>query len=131
MDLTILNFSKAFDTVSHIKLLHKLWQYSVGGNISTWMALFLTGCDQYMVVDGRFSDWVHVDSRLPHRTVLGPLVFLLHVNDFADSVSHPVRLLANDGLILTHQQIYSVDGHTELDSLHEWVDHSTQLNVVL
>ncbi len=122
VDMAILDFSKAFDTVPHNKLLHKLKRYGVGGSIHAWVASFLKQRDQCVVVDGQQSNWVHVDSGVPQGTVLGPLLFLLHINDLPDSVSSTTRLFADDCLI--YRPINSVEDQLELqrdlDSLQEW-----------
>ena len=101
--MVILDFSKAFDTVPHGKLLHKHERYGINGNIYSWLEMFLTKRHMRVVVDGDFSDSVTVDSGVPQGTVLGPLLFLCHINNLPDcvksSVLCQVRLFADDCLL--------------------------------
>ena len=103
-DLAILDFSKAFDTVSHRKLLYKLNNYGINGNIHRWIKFntFLTQRKQQVVVEGEHSSPVNVDSGVPQGTVLGPLLFLCFINDLPLHVSSSVRLFADDCLLYRH-----------------------------
>jgi len=99
VDLAILDFSKAFDVVPHHSLLGKLEYYGIRGNINKWITNFLIGRQQCVVVEGEQSAFVTVDSGVPQGTVLGPLLFLLHINDLPECVSSSVRLFADDCLL--------------------------------
>ena len=96
IDIAVLNFSKAFDTVPHDGLLSKLKHYGIDNKISTWISNFLK---QRVVVDRIQSDLVTVDSGAPQVTVLGPILFLLHINDLPSVISSKVRLFADDCLV--------------------------------
>ena len=100
-DLAILDFSKAFDTVPHNKLLHKLKHYGIDGKINKWIRSFLTQRKQQVVIEGESSDSCSVDSGVPQGTVLGPLLFLCHINDLPNCVKSKVRLFADDCLLYT------------------------------
>ena len=122
VDLVILDFSKAFDTVPHRKLLHKLKNYGVRGNILRWISSFLMDRHQRVVVKGEVSSKCTVDSGVPQGTVLGPLLFLCHINDLPLSVSSQVGLFADDCLL--YREINSHSDHIalqeDLKSLECW-----------
>ena len=75
VDLIVLDFSKAFDTVPHQRLLTKLAHYGIQGDVHRWNHSWLTLHTQCVVVDGEASDFVRVKSGVPQGTVLGPLMF--------------------------------------------------------
>ena len=124
VDVAILDFSKAFDTVPHRKLLHKLRQYDITGPIHSWLQNFLTGRTMRVVVDGCYSDSTSVDSGVPQVTVLGPLLFLCYINDLPDSAVSQVRLFADDCLL--YREINTFQDHItvqqDLKNLESWAD---------
>jgi hypothetical protein len=101
-DAIILDFSKAFDTVPHNRLILKLTQTGVNQQIITWISAFLKGRKQRVVVGGDHSEWVGVDSGVPQGTVLGPLLFLIYINDLPDQLQSTVHLFADDCIIYTN-----------------------------
>jgi hypothetical protein len=121
-DIAILDFSKAFDTVPHKKLLEKLTGYGVTGNLQKWLASFLTKRRMKVVVDGQYSEETDVESGVPQGTVLGPLLFLCHINDLPQAVKSQVRLFADDCLL--YRQIKSRADHLtlqrDLENLEDW-----------
>ena len=122
MDVAILDFSKAFDTVPHDKLLYKMNRYGVQGNTLKWLSSFLKDRTMKVVVEGEESKSVKVESGVPQGTVLGPLMFLCHINDLPDSVQSQVRLFADDCLL--YRPIKSPKDHellqNDLRELEKW-----------
>ena len=98
-DLIIMDFSKAFDSVPHQRLLMKLRYYGIRGILNTWLTQWLTCRSQTVVDDGYNSAEVPVLSGVPWGTVLGPLLFLLYINDLGESCTSLMRLFADDTLI--------------------------------
>ena len=95
-DLILLDFSKAFDKVSHSKLLWKLHQYGIRGNALSWIRAFLGNRSQTVVLEGEESGSVPMTSGVPQGSFLGPILFLVYINDLPDELSSQVRLFADD-----------------------------------
>ena len=123
IDLLILDFTKAFDTVPHQRLLAKLKYYGIDGNLHKWVDNWLTGRNQTVVIDGERSSSKEVTSGVPQGTVLGPLMFLIYINDIQDSVQYSTtRLFADDCLL--YRVINNAQDSDKLQSdltrLQEW-----------
>lgn len=121
-DVITLDFSKAFDTVPHTKLLHKLQHYGISGPVHQWITNFLTKRTMKVVLEGECSEETAVESGVPRGTVLGPLLFLCHINDLPDTVSSRVRLFADDCLL--YREIHSFQDQLclqeDLSNLEKW-----------
>ena len=94
VDIIYLDFCKAFDNVSHRLLLHKLEMYGIIGAVLNWIKGFLLGSKQRrVVINGSKSTNQPVTSGVPQGSVLGPILFLVYVNDITEAVDCMVKLL--------------------------------------
>ena len=122
VDIIFLDLAKAFDSVPHERLLLKASYYGIRGKLHTWLRCFLTECKQRVVVNGTSSDWSAVSSGVPQGTVLGPVLFLLYINDLPNSISSTVKLFADDSVV--YRQIQRVEDHSilqqDLFNLEQW-----------
>ncbi|KAL8615270.1 hypothetical protein ACOMHN_051762 [Nucella lapillus] len=114
VDVAILDFSKAFDTVPQKRLLHKLKSYDIRGSLHTWITNFVVHRKMSVVIEGDSSEETTVDSGVPQGTCLGPLLFLCHINDLLDTVKSQVRLFADDCLL--YREINSFQDHLQLQN---------------
>ena len=96
---TIKLFADVFDEVAHNRLLYKMSSYGVKVNTLGWIGSFLSGRSQKVVLEGKSSSSVRVLSGVPQGSVLGPVQFLIYINDLPEYVSNStVRLFADDTL---------------------------------
>ena len=95
-DITYFDFKKAFDSVPHCRLLLKLKSYGISGNLLSWLSSFLTGRLQRVTLDNVYSEWSNVISGVPQGSVLGPILFLLYINDIPSVVDSHLLLFADD-----------------------------------
>jgi len=124
IDAIFLDFAKAFDTVPHQRLLLKLKSFGINENIVSWIAAFLSGRQQRVVVDGAFSTWVDVTSGVPQGSVLGPLLFLIFINDLPRALSCSLKLFADDSAMYSEVErdegSFSATLQSDLKALDVW-----------
>ena len=95
-----LDLSKAFDTVSHSKLLTKLSSYGINEIEYEWFCDYLFNRSQHVSVNGVISENMFVESGVPQGSILGPPLFILFINDFTDHVKHSKIVQYADDTVL-------------------------------
>ncbi|KAI8481821.1 hypothetical protein Bbelb_404260 [Branchiostoma belcheri] len=112
VDTVYLDFRKAFDAVPHQRLLSKLEAYGVRGKLRDWVKDFLVQRKQRVVVNGKQSSWSTVKSGIPQGSVLGPVLFVVYINDMPEVVSSTVRIFADDSKLY-----HGIKGREDHDTL--------------
>ena len=138
-DTIVMDFSKAFDKVSHDRLIYKLDRTGIDPKARQWIGSFLAGRSQRVVIDGEVSEPVPVTSGVPQGSVLGPILFLVYINDMPQyTKSSQVRLFADDTIVyLTISSIEDCNSLQEdLKQLERWAQewlmefHPAKCNVL-
>jgi len=113
-DVIYLDLSKAFDTVPHKALIHKLQQIGVGGNLLKWFSDYLKDRYQRVTINGATSNWLKVTSGVPQGSILGPLLFLIYINDLPDTLSPNTKcaIFADDTKL--YREITGINDANEL-----------------
>lgn len=94
VDTVYVDFDKAFDSVPHRCMPHKLTGFGVLSPLSDWLADFLTGRLHRVCLDVAESPWTSVTSGVPQGSVFGPVLLLIYIDDLADSVRSPAAFFA-------------------------------------
>ena len=90
------DISKAFDRVWHAGLIHKLRAAGISGQILKWFVSYLENRKQRVVLPGAESGWNYIHAGVPQGSILGPLLFLLYINDIVNEIGSNIRLYADD-----------------------------------
>jgi len=133
IDVVYLDIAKAFDTVSHSKLIAKLEVYGIRGPILSWIKAFLSNRLQSVNLEGSLSNFVPVRSGVPQGSVLGPLLFLLYINDLPEVCRHAILKLFADDSKLYFKCTNIDDFHKlvrDLIAIFEWLKDN-QLSVAV
>ena len=117
LDIIFLDFKKAFDTVPHERLIKKLKSYGIVSKISDWIGDFLRGRTQQVCVGDGLSEWGQVKSGVPQGSVLGPMLFLLYVNELPELVKSGIKLFADDTKIYR-----TIKGEEDTQALQDDLD---------
>ena len=122
VDIIYLDFQKAFDKVPHQRLLLKLKAHGIGDSITDLIEQWLNDRRQRVVVDGEVSNWKSVLSGVPQGSVLGPILFLIYINDLDDSITSNVLKFADDTKLFRKVNTDGDKQHlqNDLDRLVKW-----------
>ena len=122
IDILYLDFQKAFDKVPHRRLISKLQTYDIDGNLMSWINCFLSNRRQRVCVRGPFSDWSQVISGVPQGSVLGPILFIIYINDLSEEIQSSLWTFADDTKI--YRPILTIEDQNilqnNLDIFTQW-----------
>lgn len=124
IDAVYIDFAKAFDTVSHFKLLLKLRSYGIGYELHAWLTEFLSNRQQAVIINNEESNMISVKSGVPQGSVLGPLLFLLYINDITDCLvgETKIKLFADDlKLYFVRKTADVTDFSQTMANVEDWV----------
>ena len=119
-----LDLSKAFDTLNHDILLHKLNLYGIRGLANTWIRNYLSDRKQYVVYDHKMSDEGKIVCGVPQGSILGPLLFLIYINDLplSSSNSHFIIFADDTNILFSHRDPDQLEKNInhELMNISNW-----------
>ena len=124
------DISKAFDTVSHTKLIQVIKSYKLNNSVITWIQNFLNNRKQQVVINKDFSNIGNVNSGIPQGSILGPLLFILYIND-VDSCGRSLDGYGGFRLFADDTKVFCTDVQklqSSLDNVSDWLK-SRQLNL--
>jgi hypothetical protein len=121
-DCIYLDFAKAFDKVPHIRLCHKIKAHGIKGKILNWLTNFLENRTQSVTINNLSSNIKEVTSGIPQGSVLGPILFVLYINDISNGVDSFIKVFADDTKIFraVNMQTDNLLMQADLDRLLEW-----------
>ena len=90
------DISKAFDRVWHKGLLFKLRRMGITGSLLSWFRSYLGQRHQRVVLEGSYSDFLEVKAGVPQGSILGPLLFVIYINDIVNDIGSNIKLFADD-----------------------------------
>jgi len=124
VDVCYLDFMKAFDTVPHRRLASKIRSYGITGHVLAWIQSFLSNRTQRVHINGASAEWSVVTSGIPQGSVLGPLLFVIYINDLPDKIISRIMLYADDTKIYRRikSEVDEAVFQKDIDSLQDWSD---------
>jgi hypothetical protein len=131
--MIVLDLQKAFDTVNHKILLSKLNAIGLSSNSVNWFESYLTGRTQVVDINGTYSSSKNITCGVPQGSILGPLLFLIYVNDMVSAVTCKLLLYADDSaLMVSHSDVSIIQERLsqELEAVGSWlVDNKLSLHL--
>lgn len=122
IDVVYCDFRKAFDSVPHERLMLKVRNYGIRGQLANWIEDFITEREQRVCISGKSSRWVKVTSGVPQGSVLGPLLFVMFINDLPECILSGVKMYADDTKIynIVNNKEQAEKLQEEIDKLYNW-----------
>ena len=125
VDIIYLDFQKAFDTVPHKRLISKVKAHGIAGNTLKWLGDWLSDRKQRVVINGKESDWHNVNSGVPQGSVLGPVLFIIYINDIDEGIRCKISKFADDtkitSKVISESQWQELQ--CDLNKLTTWVEN--------
>ena len=121
-DCIYLDFAKAFDKVPHKRLCSKIKAFGIKGNLLNWLSNFLTNRTQSVVINNISSNSSKVTSGIPQGSVLGPLLFLLYIDDITNNIDSVIKIFADDTKVFraVNSTQDKLNLQTDLNKLLTW-----------
>jgi hypothetical protein len=127
LDILFIDFEKAFDKVPHKRLLLKLEKYGISCKVLNWFEAFLKNRRQRFVLGDYMSDWNEILSGVPQGSVIGPILFIIYINDLLDTLSCVTKMYADDTKILARIRKDHIEQDTQtiqkdIDQVVQWTN---------
>ena len=119
------DISKALDKVWHMGLMFKLETVGIKGNLLSWFHNYLSNRIQCVVLNGKTSSWKFVNAGVPQGSVLGPLMFLIYINDISLNLSCKTTLFADNTSLskqITNRQVCELELQYDLKMIETWTE---------
>lgn len=123
--LCFLDISKAFDRVSHNAIINKLRYFKIDGKLLDLLKDYLTSRKQRVTLDGKTSSWRDIFAGVPQGSVLGPLLFLIFIDDIVQNINCLIRLFADDTSLLLASDVLRQDialMQTDINRIIDWAN---------
>ena len=119
------DLSKAFDTLNHYILIKKLAYYGINGIELEWFTRYLTGRSQYVEIDGVSSNIISLSTGVPQGSILGPLLFLIYMNDIPNCTKYFDFIVYADDTTLSKTiqipALSQININNELAKVYDWL----------
>lgn len=120
-DVIYFDFQKAFDSLDHRFLIHKLKTFGIQNPVLRWLENFLSDRKQSVVIDESFSALVPITSGVPQGSCLGPILFILYINDIGSRLPKTIRFgMYADDIKIYGSTRFASDLQLAIDLIHEW-----------